>query len=162
MKINRIVVYLISFLIICYLVIDVSHFFIFRISPSYSSSTEAFFESGIISYIKWSLCLLILAGVTLDIKNKRLSFYLMFIPSIAVFLLFFLKGQIVHLFIGSIVFELGVLEIMAFITLIYVSFYLIRKYKISLLGIILSLFLTIVFLWFLINQLPVYRFSTKI
>lgn len=140
-----------------YLVVDILHFFMFRTNPVYPTLTEAYYESIIISIIKWVLYISILAGFVLDKKDKRLSFYLMFIPAIGFALLFVLKGQLNYLIRGSIVSKVGLLEITMLLALIYSIFFQIKKYKIKVISVILSLLLTVAIMGYLFYQLPVYN-----
>ena len=157
MKKNNRIALVVGILALTYLVVDTFHFFLFRINPVYPTLTEAFYESIIISTIKWFLCLAILTGFILDKKDRRLSFYLMFIPAIGIALLFILKGQLNYLIRGSIVFQVGLLEIMMLLALIYSIFSQIKKYKIKVISIVLSLLLAVLVFGYLFYQLPVYN-----
>ena len=157
MKKNNKLILLASTLVLIYLIFDIFHFFIFRIDLVYPTFTEAFFESSIISYIKWFFCLVILTGFILDKKNSKLSFYLMFLSVIGIILLFILKGQLSYLIRGSFIFKIGLLELASLLILIYSIFSLVNKYKIKILNIVLCSLLAIVFLWYLFAQLPVYN-----
>ena len=84
------------------------------------------------------------------------SFYLMFLPAIGIILLFVLKGQLPYLIRGSIVFDIGLLEL-ATILLFINSILLIKKYKIKWLWVVLNLVAAIVILGLLFYQLPVYH-----
>lgn len=156
MKRNNIVALLAGVFVLVYLVVDVFHFFIYRIDPVYPTFTEAFYESIAISLIKWIFCVFILVGYLLDKKNMYQSFYLMFLPAIGIILLFVLKGQLPYLIRGSIVFDIGLLEL-ATILLFINSILLIKKYKIKWLWVVLNLVAAIVILGLLFYQLPVYH-----
>lgn len=159
MKRNKLINSLITLFIICYLAIDIPHFLMYRINPVYLSCTEAFFESHIVSYIKWFFCAMLYMGLVLDMKNKSISFYLLSLPSVAILLLFIVNGPMVHIFMGSLVSKYGLLEIIAVISLINCFIVLFKKYKIPLLRVILILSITIVLLYLLFYQLPTYSLS---
>lgn len=156
MKNNNWIALLLKVLAFTYLIVDVFHFLIYRIKPIYPTLTEAFYESVIVSITKWLSCLTILIGLTLDKKNKQISFYLMFIPAIGIVLLFILKGQLNYLISGSIVFRVGLLEITMFLALIFSIFTLIKKYKIAFPGIVISLLMSLI-LGYLFSMVPVYN-----
>ncbi len=145
-----------SISIIVYLVIDIIHFFIFRINPLYPSFTEAFYESHFISYIKWVLSVIILISLRFDSKGWRHSFYSMFISSIGIILLFILKGQLMFLIRGSIVFKVGLLEITALLVLTQSIIISVKKYKIGWYTIVSVFLATCIILVYLFYQLPVY------
>ncbi|MCT4601696.1 MAG: hypothetical protein N4A59_02170 [Marinifilum sp.] len=154
-KKNRISL-LIGVFVLVYLVVDVFHFISFRIDPVYPTLTEAFFESSIISIIKWLFCLVILIGYALDKKARQISFYLMLIPAVGITTLFILKGQLMYLIRGSFVFSAGLLELTALLIFIYSIFTLIKKYKIKTINVILSLVLTGLIFGIIFYQLPIY------
>ena len=72
-------------------------------------------------------------------------------------LLFLMKGQLIHFLRGSIVFKLGILEIVALLTLVYTLFFLVKKYKIQVLNVVICILLAILVMGCLIYQLPVYN-----
>lgn len=157
MKKNNWIALTIGILTTIYLIVDIIHFILFRINPIYPTITEAYYESIIISIIKWAFCVIILIGFVLDKKDTGYSFYLMFIPAIGISLLFILKGQLNNLIRGSIVFKVGLLEIIMLLVFIYALLYQIKKYRIKVISVILSFLLTIAILGFLFYQLPVYN-----
>lgn len=157
MKRNNQIALLIEIIASIYLIVDIVHFLMFRIDPIYPTLTEAFYESTIISAIKWFLCVVILTGSILDRKDKKTSFYLMFIPAIGIALLFILKGQLNYLLRGSIVFKVGLLEITMLLAFIYSTFSQIKKYKIKVLSIVLCFLLAVLVFGYLFYQLPVYN-----
>lgn len=157
MKKNNRIALIIGIIAFIYLIVDIVHFLMFRINPIYPTLTEAFYESTIISAIKWFLCVVILAGFFLDKKDKMPSFYLIFIPAIGIAVLFILKGQLNYLLRGSIVFKVGLLEITMLLAFIYSTFFQIKKYKIKVLSIILSFLLAVLVFGYLFYQLPVYN-----
>ena len=157
MQVNSKIALLTVVLTLMYLVFDIFHFFVYRINPVYPTLTEAFYESTIISTIKWFFCIIVLAGFFLDNKNKRLSFYLIFIPPIGAVLLFLLKGQLSYLIRGSIVFKIGFLEITMLLALFYSMHAQVKKYNIKAVRIIISFLLAVLILGYLLYQLPVYN-----
>jgi hypothetical protein len=154
---NKRVSLVIGVLTLLYLTIDIFHFFLFRLEPVYPTFTEAFYESIIVSIIKWVLCVLIIAGLVLDKKDKALSFYLIFVSIIGIALLFILKGQLNYLIRGSIVHNVGLLEISMLPALYYSIFIQTKKYNIKFSSIIIILILTVLVLSWLFYQLPVYN-----
>lgn len=133
---------------VLYLLIDVIHYFRFRIHPKYPVYTEAFYESHYLTFVKWLLLISILIGLYLDNKGIKHSFYVIVSSAVGILLIFFFKGQFSHLLMGSIVFEIGLLEFAAFFSLIYSMFFLTKRYKVSLIYCVLIL-LVVVGLFFL-------------
>jgi hypothetical protein len=156
-KISNWIVVFSIILIISYLIIDILHFVLYRVSPNYPTFTEAFFESTIISIIKWILSIFILIGVLLDKKSRKISFYIISTSTIGIILLFFLKGQFNHLIRGSIVFKVGILEIASFLMFVYAISWQIKKYRVKPVFIILDFILTIFILGCLFYLLPIYK-----
>ncbi len=157
MKRNNIVAWLVGVFVLIYLVVDVFHFFIYRINPVYPAFTEAFYESIAISLIKWAFCVIILIGFLLDKKNRCLSFYLMFLPTIGIILLFILKGQFPYLIRGSVVFNTGLLELLALLIFVYSIINIRKKYKIKWINVTISLITAIVLFGLIFYKLPVYH-----
>jgi hypothetical protein len=157
MKKNSVTVLLASVFVFVYLIVDIFHFFIYRIKPVYPTFTEAFYESIIVSLVKWAFCIIILVGYFLDKRNKSLSFYLFFVSAIGITLLYVLKGQLMYMLRGSVVFKIGLLELASILIFIYSIFTLIKKYKIKWLSVLLSLIIAIVIFGLLFYQLPVYH-----
>jgi hypothetical protein len=156
MKKNKIA--LLSFILVfIYLIVDVFHFFIFRINPVYPTFTEAFYESTIISCIKWAFSVSILIGLIYDRKEKGYSFFVLFPAAIGILVLFALKGQLYHLLRGSFVFKVGLLEISAIFILIYTLFSLVSKYKIKTISVVSSFLVSVIAWSCLFYQLPLYN-----
>jgi hypothetical protein len=156
MKKNKIA--LLSFsLVIIYLVVDLFHFFIFRINPVYPTFTEAFYESTIVSCIKWAFSASIIIGLIYDRKRRDYSFYILFSAAIGILVLFVLKGQLFYLLRGSLVFKIGLLEICTIFILIYTLFALVSKYKIKTIHVISSFLVSVIVWCCLFYQLPLYN-----
>lgn len=153
MRINKITL-TVGIAISIYLVVDVFHFFVYRIIPTYPTLTEAFYESTIISVTKWLLCITTLIGIFLERKNKSISFSLLIVSAIGILALFILKGQLYHLIRGSVVFKIGLLEITMFLVFIRSILFQSKKFKIG--NIILSILLGII-LGYIIYYFPVYN-----
>jgi len=98
MKKNKVIALLASVFVLVYLIVDVLHFFTYRIDPVYPTFTEAFYESIIVSLVKWGFCIIILVGYFLDKRNRKLSFYFLFVSAIGIALLFILKGQLMYMY----------------------------------------------------------------
>jgi hypothetical protein len=156
-KRNKVISLIVTILTISYLVFDLIHFFMYRIDPVYPSFTEAFYESIYISFFKWGICISIIYGLFLDFKQNKLSFFILHSGAICIILLFIIKGQLFYLIRGSIVFILGILEIVALLTVVYSLFFLIKKYKIKVLYVIISILLTVFIMGCLIYHLPIYN-----
>lgn len=80
MKRNRI-----KIVLILYILLDIVHYFSFRMSPNYSAFTEAFYETCFTSIIKWILCLVAL--ILMYLPHKKLFSYLLAI--IAILMIYF-------------------------------------------------------------------------
>jgi len=79
------------------------------------------------------------------------------VSAIGITILFVLKGQLMYMLRGSIVFKIGLLELATILIFIYSIFTLIKKYKIKWLRVVLSLVTAIVIFGLLFYQLPVYH-----
>lgn len=156
MKNNKIAL-LASVFVLVYIIVDAFHFITYRIHPVYPTFTEAFYESISVSIVKWGFCIIILVGYFLDKRNRALSFYLFFMSAVGITILFVLKGQLMYMLRGSFVFKVGLLEIATILVFIYSIFILIKKYKIKLLSVLLSLVIAIVVFGLLFYQFPVYH-----
>lgn len=86
---------LINAFIFIYIMVDILHFFIFRLNTNIEIS-EAYYESNEMTYIKIGLCLLSLLGLFL-IKKSRYANYLILLSSIGMILLFWTDGPLRHL-----------------------------------------------------------------
>lgn len=145
----------IGIIALIYLLVDMSHYFAYRLGHIDYILVSAYYESTIISFIKWLLCISIFVGHLLNKKAKQISFYLMLIPSIAIFILFLLKGQFIYLLKGSFVFLICLLEMLAFFIILYSLFFLIKKYKIDKINCLKTVIISIVILVLMFYQLPV-------
>ena len=105
---SKLIVYLTVLLVVSYLIIDSIHFFRFRITlEEYHLYPEACYESISISFIKWAFSIFIIVGIVLDYYAKPSSFYMIYISSIGILLLFIQKGPLTTIMTGSIAFMLG-------------------------------------------------------
>lgn len=154
---GKIFIYILGILFLTYFVVDVIHFFAFRISPHYTSFTEAYYESIFISIVKWIFCLSSLLGLYMDKRNINSSFLLLSISAIGIIVLFIIRGQLTYLLIGSVVMKFGILEISAVLSFIYSLLFLVRKYLIKPITIIITYSTAILLFVFLFQLIPMFE-----
>lgn len=145
----------IGIIALLYLVVDVFHYYIYRFGYVDNILVSAYYESKIISFLKWSLCISIIVGHIFDKKEKQISFYLMLIPAIGILILFILKGQFIYLLKGSFVFISCLLELLAILIILYSLFFLVKKYKIGKMNCIITIMVSVIILGLIFYQLPV-------
>ena len=112
---------------VLYLIFDIYHYLTVRIEELYPSwLTEAVYESHSISYTKWCICTLGIVSLTIR-KNGNISLCMLWIVSLSLLLIFFLKGRFTTLMTGSLFFDIYILELTALLSFIYTSVALLRN-----------------------------------
>lgn len=118
--------FIIGIIFLSYFIFDIIHFFIFRMAPDYPLFSN-YYENKVLSFLKWSFCIMVLISIGLNIQNNKYSFYLIIISSIGIIMLFIFKGRWNNLLMGSLVQKIGLLEIGAILIIIL----LVNKYRIK-------------------------------
>jgi len=83
--------YRIKSVLILYIFVDIIHYLIFRRTSNYSIITEAFYETHLTSFIKWSLCFI---AFVLLLLNKYIYMYLLIMVSVFMIWLSITKGDL--------------------------------------------------------------------
>ncbi|MEP1779323.1 MAG: hypothetical protein ABJH72_17440 [Reichenbachiella sp.] len=137
-----------------YLLTDIVHFFNNRIDVIYPSYAEAVYESHELSYIKWVLCII---GIIVIIGMTNLKSYskaTLWGISLMTILIYFFKGKFSNLMIGSLFFDLLILELASFLLIIYMMVKLVKKSETWYLELAVSTLVVFGLFFFYINQLP--------
>ena len=142
--------WVIGIIFLLYFVIDIVHFFMFRINYQEQGLMEGYYENKILSFMKWIFCILILTPWMINIKMKKLSFYFVFISTIGIIMLFILKGKWNYLLRGSIPLKICLLEIGSILTFIYSVKYLKRSCQIKNSSVLFILIISVVLFYFII------------
>ena len=114
-----------------YLVTDIIHFYSYRLDFITPYLSEAFWENKNISYIKWSFAITIIIGLTLNVYGYIKSYFLISNSSIAMVMLYILKGSLKYPIQGSIFATLGLLEVCSLSLFFIANIVLRKKYNIS-------------------------------
>lgn len=155
MNINKIwSVFFISLLCL-YLVTDIIHFYSYRLDSITPYLSEAFWENKKISYIKWFLAITIIIGLLLNIYEYSKSYFLINNSSIAIVMLYILKGSFKYPIRGSILANIGLLEICSLSLFFIANIVLRKKYSVSKHTILINVILFVIFSYLLfINLSP--------
>lgn len=124
--ISKIALLLISLNLI-YIIVDLIHFFRFRLNVIYSLYREFFYETTLESSFKWAFSILSIFFIYKASNANKKYFYFLITVCIAMIVYFFLNGSWVNLTDGSLVHKINLIYIIAIISLFYSLFNLLKN-----------------------------------
>lgn len=149
------ILWIIAVIFLIYLAIDIIHFFDVRFKAEYEEVyIEAVFESYIISFMKWGLCVLCILAILCFPRIKGYTIYLLLFSSILILCTFLLKGQFSTPMIGSLAFNFGLLELNSLVALIYSLAYIIKYLGLMSIKTIVTVGVSLAVYLFIINPMP--------
>lgn len=155
LKSTRVILYFLGSLFLIYLIVDLVHFFQFRINVEVDYSKETSYESIPISIVKWFLIIISIISIYLIRENYRLGLHLIINCGLLILLSFFLKGQYQTLLDGHLLFLTLTLELTALFAVVFALYIGFKKYSITASQLMLDLIIIAGFYFIFIDELPI-------